>query len=214
MEIYSTEEQQVEAIKSWFRENGNYVIGGIILGLGAVYGTSLYRDHQREALEQAATEFSTVTATLTSKGLDAKGDVESYIASHSGTTQALLAALQLAKVAADQGALDVAESQLALVLAGADKNDPLASIARLQLARVELTGKKLDEALTTLNQAPFPAAFSAQASELAGDIQLLRGDRAAAHAAYSQAVEAAGNNAAPTLREKMLDVADAAAPQA
>ena len=38
MEIYSTEEQQVEAIKSFWKENGSQIIVGAVLGLGGFSG--------------------------------------------------------------------------------------------------------------------------------------------------------------------------------
>lgn len=211
MEIYSTEEQQVEAIKRWLRDNGNYVIAGIVIGLGAVYGTSLYRDHQRDVQEQASAEFATVTSAISAKGLEARGEVEAYIDSHKGTAQAQLASLQLAKAAAEKGDFALAEAQLKAVLASAAKDDPLTSVVRLQLARVELGANKHDDALNTLTASAFPAAFVVQAAELEGDIQRLKGDRAAAHGAYQRAVDAAGAQVAPALREKLLDVADAAA---
>lgn len=210
MEIYSTEEQQVEAIKRWLRDNGNYLIAGIVLGLGAVYGHSLYRDHERSNQEQAAAEFATVATALEAKGLDGKDEVEAYIASHKGSTQALLAALQLAKAAADKGAFDVAETQLKLVVAEAPKEDPLASIARLQLARISLAAGKHDDALAALSSQPFPQAFVAQAAELEGDVLRFKGDRGAAYAAYERALAVAGQQVAPLLRDKLNDVADAA----
>ena len=38
MEIYNTEEQQVEAIKRFFREHGLSMVAGIVIGLGGLYG--------------------------------------------------------------------------------------------------------------------------------------------------------------------------------
>ena len=33
MEVYTTEEQQVEVIKEWWKENGTSVIAGTVIGL-------------------------------------------------------------------------------------------------------------------------------------------------------------------------------------
>ena len=37
MEIYNSEEQQVEAIKRFWKENGTAIIAGVVLGLGGLY---------------------------------------------------------------------------------------------------------------------------------------------------------------------------------
>lgn len=210
MEIYSTEEQQVEAIKRWLRENGNYLVAGIVLGLGVVYGHSFYRSHNHGSQEEVGAKFTAVATALEAKGLAAKDEVEAFIADYEGSTQSLLAALQLAKVAADNGAFDVAISQLKLVVDEAKKSDPLASIARLQLARVHLAAGAHDDALAVLADRAFPAEFAPQAAELEGDLQRFKGDRAAAYAAYERALAAAGQQATPLLRAKLNDVADAA----
>ncbi len=38
MEIYSSEEQQVEAIKRFWQQYGKAILGGVVLGLAALYG--------------------------------------------------------------------------------------------------------------------------------------------------------------------------------
>ena len=38
MDIYASEEEQVQAIKKWGKENGPGIIAGLILGLGALFG--------------------------------------------------------------------------------------------------------------------------------------------------------------------------------
>jgi len=51
MEIYSTEEQQAEAIKSFFRDNGIALAVGVVLGLGGLYGWRAYNQHNIEVAE-------------------------------------------------------------------------------------------------------------------------------------------------------------------
>ena len=38
MNAYETDEEKVEAIKGWWKENGISVVGGLALGLAAVFG--------------------------------------------------------------------------------------------------------------------------------------------------------------------------------
>ena len=55
MSTYQTEEEQVEAIKKWWKENGKSVIGGIVLGfaiIGGWKGWQGYQQNQGEAASQ------------------------------------------------------------------------------------------------------------------------------------------------------------------
>ncbi|AGH45899.1 TPR-like domain-containing protein [Paraglaciecola psychrophila 170] len=57
MEQYETEEQQVEAIKRFWKENGLSLVIGALLGLGGLLGWRYYNDSQIEAKEQASFAF-------------------------------------------------------------------------------------------------------------------------------------------------------------
>ena len=43
MEVYETEEQQVEAVKKWWKENGVSLIVGVVMGLSAIAGWKYYQ---------------------------------------------------------------------------------------------------------------------------------------------------------------------------
>ncbi len=45
---YETEEQQVEALKEWWAENGKAVIAGIVLGAGVIGGWTFWKGHQEK----------------------------------------------------------------------------------------------------------------------------------------------------------------------
>ena len=64
MEHYETEEQQVEAIKRFWKENGTAIIVGAVLGLGGLWGWRYYNDEQIAAKEQASAAFESQTAAL------------------------------------------------------------------------------------------------------------------------------------------------------
>ncbi len=51
MEIYQSEQEQVEALKKWWRENATAVIGGVVTGVGtgfAVLGLRAYPNARAE----------------------------------------------------------------------------------------------------------------------------------------------------------------------
>ena len=57
MEIYTTEEEQVEALKKWWRENGKAVIAGFIIGFGAIFGWREWQAHVTEEAQKASRQF-------------------------------------------------------------------------------------------------------------------------------------------------------------
>ena len=79
MELYDSEEQQVEAIKDWWKENGKAVIFGAVIGLGGLFGWRYYQDSVVEAREAASESYTTVISALDAKGVDAQSDIQAFI---------------------------------------------------------------------------------------------------------------------------------------
>ncbi|MCW8956189.1 MAG: tetratricopeptide repeat protein, partial [Gammaproteobacteria bacterium] len=59
---YETEEQQVEALKRWWKENGKLIITGLTLGLALVVGVRFYNQYVNERAEAASYLFDQVTS--------------------------------------------------------------------------------------------------------------------------------------------------------
>lgn len=112
MELYDSEEQQVEAIKDWWKENGKAVILGTVVGIGGLLGWRFYQDSVVEAQEAASDAYTTAVTQLAAQGADAQDTVQSFISANSDSEYATLAALQLAKVQVESGELDAALEQL------------------------------------------------------------------------------------------------------
>ena len=43
-----TEEEQVEQLKKWWKENGLSIVGGVVVGLALVFGWRSWQHHQLE----------------------------------------------------------------------------------------------------------------------------------------------------------------------
>ena len=71
MEAYETEEQQVEAIKSWWKENGKAVVIGGVVGIGAILGWKYYQSSQITAKETASAAYERALTALQASGADA-----------------------------------------------------------------------------------------------------------------------------------------------
>jgi predicted negative regulator of RcsB-dependent stress response len=200
MEIYSTEEQQAEAIKRFFRENGLSLALGVIVGLGGLYGWKAYNQNQITTAEQASDAY---TKLVESDSVLASADA--FISENKDTQYATLAAFVAAKEAVDTQKLDVANEKLSWIVTNVD-NAQLRAIATTRLARVQIAQQQYDDALSTLN-APLPEAFNANVAELKGDIYTQQGNKEQARVAYQAAVDAGGLTSNPLLQIKLDDLA-------
>lgn len=193
MEIYSSEEQQVEAIKRFWHEYGKAILAGVVLGLAALYGFRFYQAEQRSTAEQASTQFSQLIEKRDAAGSeDWLAQAQGFVDASDGNNYAVLAALLAAKDAVSLQQYEKAAAQLDWVLANT-KQPALLAVTQLRLARLQQEQGNFDAALSTLAKT-VPDSFVAIQSELKGDI-LLQADRLPeAKAAYQQALVAAGQN--------------------
>lgn len=204
MEVYTTEEQQVEVIKSWWKENGTSVLAGTVIGLVGLFGWRYYNELQQTNQEAASQAYNAMTAQL-AKGDDAALEqAKNFISAHQGDAYAELAALQLAAAAVKAGKLDLAAEQLTLVAASGDES--IKPIAALRLARVLKDQGKADEALAQLGKINNDA-FKAQVAEVRGDVLLGQGKPEEARDAYQVAADAGGLQSSAELKLKMDDLA-------
>ncbi|MGE6448718.1 YfgM family protein [Pseudoalteromonas tetraodonis] len=200
MEIYSTEEQQAEAIKRFFRENGVSLALVITVGLGGLYGWKAYDQNQITTAEKASDSFTKLV-----EGDDVLSSADAFISENKDTQYATLAAFVAAKEAVDAQKLDVANEKLSWIVSNVD-NAQLKAIATTRLARVQIAQQQYDDALTTLNS-PLPEAFNANVAELKGDIYTQQGNKEQARVAYQAAVDAGGLTSNPLLQIKLDDLA-------
>ncbi|HCH5322730.1 YfgM family protein [Vibrio parahaemolyticus] len=203
MELYDTEEQQVEAIKDWWRENGKAVIIGAVVGLGGLFGWRYYQDTVIQASETASQSYTTAMNTLQEKGVDAQSDVQAFIESNEVKEYSVLAALQLAKAQVEAKDFAAALEQLKWAQSNT-KDAALSPLISYRIARIETEMGNFDAANTELGKVT-DTAWAGRIAELRGDIALRQGDKDAAYAAYTEAQQAA--DASPTLQMKLDDLA-------
>ncbi len=203
MELYDTEEQQVEAIKDWWKENGKAVIIGAVVGLGGLFGWRYYQDTVIQASETASQSYTTAVNTLQEKGVDAQSDVQAFIESNEVKEYSVLAALQLAKAQVEAKDFTAALEQLKWAQSNT-KDAALSPLISYRIARIETEMGNFDAANTELGKVT-ETAWAGRIAELRGDIALRQGDKDAAYAAYTEAQQAA--DASPTLQMKLDDLA-------
>ncbi|MEZ9523595.1 YfgM family protein [Enterovibrio norvegicus] len=190
MDVYTTEEQQVEAIKQWWRDNGKAVVLGAVIGLGGLYGWRYFQAEQETGREQASEAYTQVVNALAAGDEKAEEQAAAFISERQGEAYASLLSLQLAKSLVETNELVKAAEQLRMVQSS--KDETLSAIASVRLARVEAELKNYDVALKELNKVT-AQSWTAQVEELRGDIELRQGDTAAARSAYAASIAAASN---------------------
>ncbi|EJG1085414.1 YfgM family protein [Vibrio parahaemolyticus] len=203
MELYDTEEQQVEAIKDWWKENGKAVIIGAVVGLGGLFGWRYYQDTVIQASETASQSYTTAMNTLQEKGVDAQSDVQAFIESNEVKEYSVLAALQLAKAQVEAKDFAAALEQLKWAQSNT-KDAALSPLISYRIARIETEMGNFDAANTELGKVT-DTAWAGRIAELRGDTALRQGDKDTAYAAYTEAQQAA--DASPTLQMKLDDLA-------
>lgn len=207
MATHYDDEAELENLKTWWKENWKSLAAGLIIGLGGIGGYEGYRRYNQAQAEHASQVYEDLkTAVANKKSDEAVAIGDSLIKDFGKTPYATGAALRLAQLAVEQGKLDDAATRLQWV-AGNSKDDGLRDLAKLRLARVLWQQKKPDDALKQLEGQT--GAYSALASELRGDIKLAQGDRAAARAAYEEAVKATTDGTdTGNLQRKLDELAD------
>jgi predicted negative regulator of RcsB-dependent stress response len=181
------EDDQVEALKRWWKENGKAVIGGAVLGLAIVGGWQGWQRYSTAQAERASAYYEQFTQALR-RGDDATAQQqgERLLGEYGDSTYGVLAALQLARIAYAAGRPPEAQERLRWAIANAD--DPaLVQVAQLRLGRLLLDSGDLDGA-AELAAKPVAEPYAGEFTVLRGDIARARGDEAAARRAYEQAL--------------------------
>ncbi len=186
MDIYTTEEQQVEQLRKWWRDNGTAVIAAIVLGFSALFGWRWWQAEQVIRAEAASTIYQQMLgASDENDAAGARAAAEQLFAEHGASAYAVFAGLLLAKQAVSDKETAQAEEYLRRALEK-NKDESLGHDIRLRLAQVLIAEEKLAAALALL-EVKQRGAHSGSYDELRGDILALQGDIDAARGAYQQA---------------------------
>ena len=151
---YRTEEEQVEALKAWWRENGKSTVVAIALAVMGVFGWQGWQKQQQADQSTASAIYQNLlTAANGDNGQATLAQIatanhlaDTLKADYTGTTYAHFAALYKAKFAVDDNDLNAAAAELQWVLDNGAM-DEVRIQARLRLAKVLLAEGQMDEAM-------------------------------------------------------------------
>ncbi len=205
-----TDEEQVELIKSWWKENGKTLLLSVIVVLGGWFGWNSWQTSQQQKAEAASELYSQlVDAVAQPAAQQTEEQKASAVAlatelktTYAGTAYADFGALFLARFAADAGDFAAAAAELQAVV-NTSKADAVKYTAQARLAQVLIQQEKFDEALALVNTVPDPA-YTVQFEDAKGDALYRKGDNAEARNAWIRARDAAqtlGLNTQPLQRK-------------
>lgn len=193
MATHYDDEAQVDAIKRWWKENWLALVGGLGLGLGAIFGWQAYQGSGESRAERASQMYSDLRNAQAESRSDAVTEIrETLVRDFAKTPYAALAQMKWAAQSINDERVEDARTALQWVTQNAG-DDGLKAMARLRLARVEVEAGNSDAALALLS--PVPNGFESLFLELRGDVLLLKGDRAAARTAYDEALVVVASDA-------------------
>ena len=179
------EEQEINQLKDWWKENGKTIIVAFILGVGGMFGWRYWQAHQAEQIAQASAQYDALIYSAQQDEQAKKANIEQFVQANSKTAYAVFALLDEAKKAAEKQDFAAAEVNLNQALTQS-QDEVLTSIVALRLSAVQFQLGQLDNALTSLNQVK-GESFNARKAILTGDIQVAKGDKVAAKNSFEQA---------------------------
>jgi predicted negative regulator of RcsB-dependent stress response len=182
------EQEQVDALKAWWKENGKWVVGALVVGLLGFAGIQFWKSHQAGQGAEAAKLYAEVVKQVASNDAKRIGDAaDALVSRYGGSAYAPRAQLLAAQSSLQARDVAHAKVQLQWVIEHASETG-LQDTARLKLASVLLDEKKYDEALKQLDAA-HPESFTGLYADLKGDVLSAQGKVAEARAAYQQALD-------------------------
>lgn len=205
MAIYDTEEEQVEALKRWWKENGISTIVGIVVGIALILGWNYWRSYNKEQAAQASALYDQLLTTVDAGNKESAEKLAERVQAEFGNTPyALYSGLIQAKLKVEQG--DVAAAKPILEKLAAKSNEELSHIARIRLVRLMLATGQYEQGLQVINQVD-PASssgFSANYDELLGDLYVALDRLDEARTSYQNALR--NGSQSPLLPLKIDDL--------
>lgn len=199
-----SDDQEVEIVKKFIKEYGPWIVAGLVIGLGAMFGWRSYQDSQ---LESQAARTQAFEAVLGAFLTEAAQPVDSaQLEALAGSTQGALARLHLAAQAVNEGDFVTARDLLKQALNETDVIE-IKHVIWLRLARVELALEDYNQAQKTLAQVDLKS-YAAQKSEIEGDLYFAQQEYAKAQVAYQKAADLAEQGVSAFLQMKLDNVAN------
>ncbi len=184
MEVYETQEQQVEALYAWFKKRGKLLFTTAVCGVLIILGLQYWSHHMSVRQDMASQAYQALMVVIEKEDqVSAKNKAKHLSTEYASSVYGTIAKLYLAKAAVQDQKLDEAKSYLEAVI-NSGRHGEFQNTARLRLAKILFEEKKSQEALTLLNN------NATLLQELKGDILMSQDKLKEAQTLYKLAQEA------------------------
>lgn len=205
MAIYDSEEEQLEALKRWWKDNGQSSLFGVALGIAMIIGWNYWRDYRHEQAEQASNLYDQFVKAVAENKVDSVAKIAERMQSDYGESEyARFSGLLEAKIKSEKG--DIAGAREILQKISAGPNKEIASIAKIRLVRLMMAGGEYEQGLQLLSEIDpsSESAFSGSFDELSGDLLVALDRVDEARTAYEKALRS--GHQSPLLKQKIDDL--------
>ena len=209
-----TEEEQIEALKNWWDENGTQLLIGVVVVLAGVFGYRTWETNTQVAAESASNLYEDLTEVATVGPFDRLSDEDRATAEfivnqlkteYSSSIYAHFGSMHMAKLSVENDDLDGAEAALRWSLDNG-VNETIGVIVNERLARVLFAKDDFQGAIDVLESMD-PGAYERSYEELKGDVYFAMDNLEQARASYDRALAATENpDAFPYLKMKSQDI--------
>lgn len=203
MDELLSEKEQIEAFRGWWRENGRYIISGVVIGVGLLLGWNYWTGQKAESALRASQTYESLVNEVAGGNTDAARSIASDLYDNYGSTvYARQGRLAMARLFMDKGRDEDAANELRALLQF-DADSETTMVGRARLAKILLYQDKPQEAIDLL-QGYSDTAFAARYSETLGDAYVALGRSDDARDAYTLAL--ADNPNAPTVNRTLVQM--------
>jgi predicted negative regulator of RcsB-dependent stress response len=204
MEIYETEEQQVEALKKWWKENATSAMVGFGIAIAAILGWNQWQDYKKVEMGKASAVYDQLLKDVNENKVAEIDTVANKLRAEFGSTEyANYSVLMQAKTKVESNDLAGAKE---LLQGLANQSNDLSQLAKLRLVRLYLATGEFEKGLQLIAQVDqkSSASFEGNYDELVGDLYVALDRIDEARTSYEKAIREGYQS--PLLQFKLDDL--------
>lgn len=204
MELYETEEQQVEALQKWWKENSTSAMVGLGIAISAILGWNYWLDYKKEVNGKASVVYDQLLKDVNeSKNTEIDTISKQLKDDFDSTEYANYSVLLQAKTKVESGDLAGAKELLQNL---ANQSNDLSQLAKLRLVRLYLATSEYEKGLQLIGQVDKKniASFEGNYDELVGDLYVALDRVDEARTSYEKAIR--DGYKSPLLQFKLDDL--------
>ncbi|MEI6745567.1 MAG: tetratricopeptide repeat protein [Methylococcaceae bacterium] len=204
MELYETEEQQVEALQKWWKENATASFIGLGIAIATILGWNAWLDYKKEEAGKASAVYDQLLKDINENKVSEIDTVATKLKTEFGSTEyATYSILLQAKTKVESGDLAAAKE---LLQGLANQSSDLNQLAKLRLVRLYLATGEYEKGLQLIGQVnqKTAAGFEDNYDELVGDLYIALDRLDEARTSYEKALR--NGYQSPLLQFKLDDL--------